>query len=95
MGLKDQLWTDFMANTEPAMKCPFKETTYKIINATLDLGYIAHLPLNGYQWFFRLKTFKSAARARQKKRFLFCIVFQVTVTKERSERRKTPKKKIT
>lgn len=91
MDLKDQLWSGFMSSTKPPMKCPFKKTTFKIINATVDLGYIAHLPLSGYIWKFTFKAFKPNTKARRKKRFLFCVAFQVTVTKARPERKKTTK----
>lgn len=77
-----------MGHTEPKMKCPFKNSPIKIKDASIDLGYVAHLPLDGHTWLFRIKVFGPASSVRQKKRLLFCISFEITVQKRRPERRK-------
>lgn len=93
MDLKDQLWTDFMSQTE--LKCPFKKTVVKVDHGIIDLGYIAHLPLSGYTWIFTFKVFHSDAKTRNKKKQIFCLNVRMTVTKSRPQKRKTPTTKPT
>lgn len=90
MGLKDQLWSEFFQHTEPKIKCPFKKTTIKITDGMVDIGYVAHLPLSGYKWNFVIKVYKSGAgsKARHKTRLLMCLIFELTITKTRPEKKK-------
>lgn len=57
----------------------------------IDLGYVAHLPLDGHTWNFTVKVFKPGATARQRKRLMFCISFEITIQKMRPGRRKNPR----
>lgn len=86
LNLQDQLWTDFMAHIQPKLRCPMNMKFMKVINATVDLGYISHLPLDGHNWIFIIKTFKS--NAQHKKQLAFCILFEVTAMKTHRERSK-------
>lgn len=90
MGLEGQLWSEFMKHGQPKMVCPFKKTTYKITEAVVDLGYVAHLPLDGYKWTFIIKTFKSI-KGRKKKQMIFCEAFDITITRTRSGRKRIEK----
>lgn len=80
---KNQYWSDLIAHTEPRAKCPFKPSTMKIVNATMDFSYLAYLPMDGYSWIFTIKFFKPIANIRYKKRSLFCIMSESTVLKKR------------
>lgn len=92
LNLENQLWSDIMAHAEPKIKCPIKkETKIKITNAVVDLGYVAHLPLDGHAWTMTVKIFKAAPKSRFKKRQIFCMTFVITITKNRPERRKKNK----
>lgn len=93
LNLQNQLWSDFMAHAEPKVTCPMKKATVKITNANVDLGYFAHLPLDGHAWAFSVKVFKLGAKKRHKRivRQLFCMTFEIAITKARPERRKRPK----
>lgn len=86
MGLEAQFWSEFMKNV-PKINCPFEKSTIKIPDATVELGYIAHLPLDGYTWIFTEKVFKSV-KGRKIKRMVFCVAFQVTIRKYRPGRKK-------
>ena len=86
LNLQDKLWTDFMAHTQPKLRCPINIKSMKIINATVDLGYISHLPLDGHSWSFTIKSFKT--NARHKKRLAYCVVFEVAAMKIQRERSK-------
>lgn len=85
--LKNQFWSEFMKYMEPKIKCPIKKRAYKFVNAPVDLGYVAHFPLDGYTWSFTQKVFRSI-RGRKKKQLIFCVTFEVTITKTRSGRKK-------
>lgn len=85
-SLPDQIWTDFMTNTQPKFKCPLDMKSIKISNATVDLGYIAYLPFDGYSWTFTFKIFKT--NARHKKQVVYCGIYEVTVQKTHRERGK-------
>lgn len=87
MKMENQLWSEFISHSEPRIGCPFKKGTIKITNGVVDMGYLAHFPLDGYTWNFVMNTFKSA-HGRQRKRLLFCITFEIIVTKLRSKSRK-------
>lgn len=79
LDMGDQIWTDFMAHTQPKAKCPFKMNSIRVINATVDLGYIANLPLDGYAWIFDFKSFQPVAKTRYKKRLLYCGMSEVII----------------
>lgn len=91
LNLQDQLWSDFMVHTEPKLKCPFGNSTIRIKDAVIDLGYVAHLPLDGNTWTFTVKVFKPGAIARHRKRFMFCITFEIAIQKMLPDRKKKPK----
>lgn len=82
---KNQFWSDLITQTQPRAKCPFKPSTIKIINATMDYSYLAHLPLDGFTWIRTLKFFKPIATVRNRKRLLFCLLSETTIMKKRSE----------
>lgn len=84
--LKDKLWTDFMMHAHPKLKCPFNMKTIDITNATVDLGYIAYLPLDGYDWTFLMRTFNPPAKGQKKKQMLFCGMYEVIVTRGQHEK---------
>lgn len=84
LDMEDQLWTDFMAHTHPRIQCRYKPTTIKVMNATIDAGYVAHFPLDGYMWTFTLKMYK---RVGHRKIVLYCQSFDVVVTKIQANRR--------
>lgn len=69
-----------MKNTQPKPRCPFNMQKILIKNATIDLGYVAYLPLDGYIWNFTVKTFKTG-KIRQRNQLLHCTTYDVTVTK--------------
>lgn len=81
LSLSNQMWTEFAQHTIPKAKCPFNMTSIKVTNATVDLGYIAHLPLEGYYWSFLFKVFKPILRLRNKKKMLFCGSYEAIITK--------------
>lgn len=83
--LEDKLWTDFMEHTQPKPKCPFNMKSIQITNATIDLGYIAHLPLDGFDWTFQMKTFNLPSKGRKKKQLLFCGMYEVIVKSSQYE----------
>lgn len=78
---KNQIWSDAVDHTQPRPKCPLKKGTIKVTNATIDLSYIAHFPIEGYTWTLFEKAFKPIANVKHKKQMLFCIVVEATVTK--------------
>lgn len=86
IDLENQLWSDFMKNTEPKPRCPFNMPKILIKNATVDLGYVAYLPLDGYVWNFTVKTFKSG-KARQRKQLLHCTTYDVIAMKNYDQRK--------
>lgn len=88
IGLSDQFWTDFMAHTHPKVKCPFTTETIKVTNATVDLGYLSYLPLDGYIWTFSFKVFQPIAKAKDKNRLLYCGSSQINITKAHNARKK-------
>lgn len=79
--LSDQFWTDFMVHTHPKAKCPFNMKTIKVTNATVDLGYLSYLPLEGYNWTFFFKAFQSIAKTKDKYRLIYCGISEVNITK--------------
>lgn len=90
LDLENQIWSNFMNHIEPKLICPFGKQTHKIVNAPVDMGYVAHLPLDGYTWSFTIKVFKSV-KSRRKKQMVFCKLFEMTITKTRSGRKKDKK----
>lgn len=78
---KNQIWSDAVDHTEPRAKCPLKKGTIKVTNASIDYGYIAFLPIEGYTWTVFGKAFKPIANVKHKKQMLFCIMVESTVTK--------------
>lgn len=89
--LSDQFWTDFMAHTHPRAKCPFDMKTIKVTNATVDLGYLSYLPLDGYIWSFFIKAFQSIAKAKDKYRMIYCGVSEVNITRTHAGRKRNQK----
>lgn len=73
-----------MEHTQPKALCPFSMTSIKITNATVDLGLVSYLPLDGYTWITSLKLYKPIA-IRHKKEMLFCILSEATITQTRRE----------
>ena len=82
------MWTDFIERSQPKIRCPFKPPLIKTMNATVDLGMVSHLPLDGYNWLIALKLFKPMANNRHKKTLVFCIISEATITKTRERGRK-------
>lgn len=78
---KDQIWSDFVEHTEPKFKCPFNRTSIKVTNATVNMSYLDHLPLDGYIWVISGKLFKSIPNVRYKKQLLFCMMSESKITK--------------
>lgn len=85
LDMGDQLWTNFMANTQPKAKCPFNMKVIKVTNATVDLGYIANLPLDGFTWVLHFKSFPSAGKPKYKKHLLYCGSAEIVITKSRTK----------
>lgn len=81
LSLSNQMWTDFAQHTTPKAKCPFDMKSIMVTNATVDLGYVAYLPLDGFYWSFLFKVFKSILRVRNKKKLLFCGSYEAIITK--------------
>lgn len=71
---KNQIWSNFIAHTQPRAKCPFKAIPVKVKNATVDFSYITHLPIGGYTYIMTIKVFKSIPNVRHRKQMLFCIL---------------------
>lgn len=83
-----------MNHTQPQFKCPVDVKSIKISNATIDLGYIAYLPLDGYGFTFTFKAYKT--NAKHKKQIIFCATYAVTIMKthrERGKKNSNPKAK--
>lgn len=87
-----QIWSDTVAHTYPRPKCPLNMPTVKIINGTIDFGYISYFPIDGYTWTFHFKAFKSIANLKYKKQMLWCLMTECTITKNRRERKKDQQK---
>lgn len=85
LNQKNRMWSDFIGHTQPKVACPLNTTSIKVSNATVDLGYVSYLPLDGYTWITSLKLYKSVESARRKKELLFCIMNEATITKTRRE----------
>lgn len=79
LNQENRLWADVVAHTKPRFKCPIKRSVYEVINATSDLSFINHLPLDGYTWTVTFKMFKPIANVRHKKQMHFCIIMEATV----------------
>lgn len=78
---KNKMWTDVVEHTEPRPKCPFDKKSLKMTNATWDMSYVDHLPLDGHIWIFFMKLFKSIPNVRHKKESIFCMMFESKITK--------------
>lgn len=89
-SLQDQIWTDFMVHTQPKFNCPLNMKSIKVTNATVDVGYVAYLPFDGYRWSFVFKAFKSSAR--HKKQLVYCGTYEANVIKTHRERGKKDSK---
>lgn len=86
---KNKIWSDTVEHTQPKAKCPFNTTSIKVINATVNLAYIAHIPfLSDYAWVFYFKAFKPINKMRYKKRLIFCYIAEATITRAVKEKRK-------
>lgn len=83
MNIENQLWSDIWSKTEPKVKCPINLSLIKIRNATVDLGLIAYLPLDGYTWSILFKSYQQIRKERYKKQLLYCGLFELSVTKIR------------
>lgn len=77
----NQFWTDFMVHTKPIAKCPFNMKSIMVTNATIDFGYIANLPIDGYTWILLFKCFQPIKKARYQKSLLYCGTSEITITK--------------
>lgn len=77
---KSPIFNAFLDQVQPKLKCPLNMHSIKISNATADLNFAARLPLDGYTWITTIKMFKSIAHVRHKKRLLFCLMSQNTIT---------------
>lgn len=85
---ENQLWSDIVAHTHPTIKCPMKPSTIKYVNATIDYSLLAHLPFEGYTWIIHIRVFKSMAKIRYRKRLLFCMLVEATITNNRRDSQK-------
>lgn len=81
LNLQNQVWSDLWAKTEPKAKCSFNPVPIKMTNATLDLGYLAHLPFHFYTWTFLIRYFKISAKVRNKKKLLLCATSEVNIAR--------------
>lgn len=81
--MADQFWTDFMTHTKPKAKCPFNMKSIMVTNATVDLGYMANLPIDGYTWVLLFKCFQPVNKDRYKKHLLYCGTSEINITKSR------------
>lgn len=81
MSMENQLWSDMWAKIEPKLKCPINKSSMKIRNATVDLGLIAYLPLDGYTWTISFKSYQPIRKERNKKQLLYCGLLELNVTK--------------
>lgn len=86
--MPDQFWTDFMEHTHPKVICPFTPGIIKVTNATVDLGYLSYLPLDGYIWNFSFKAFQSITKTKDKNRMLYCGSAKINITKAHNTRKK-------
>lgn len=86
---KNKIWSDAVEHTQPRAKCPFNTTSIKVIDATLNLAYIAYVPfISGYTWVLYFKAFKPIKKMRYKKRLIFCFIAEATVTRAAKEQKK-------
>lgn len=85
LNQKNRMWTDFIDHTQPKAKCPFTENSIKVMNATVDLGFVSYLPLEGFLWINSLKLYKSVESVQHEKVLLFCIMSEAHITKTRRE----------
>lgn len=90
MKMENQLWSEYISYSEPRIRCPFKKGTIKIINGVVDMGHLAHFPLDDCTWNFIVNVFKSA-HGRQKKRLLFCSVYRLKFLSQNTNVRKVGK----
>lgn len=60
----------------------------QLSNATLDFNYLSNLPLEGYTYILTFNVFKTIANVRHKKRKLFCLMCESTVTRASTGRNK-------
>lgn len=81
LDVKNQIWSDFVAQTKPKAKCPFKAVPLKVINATIDFTPLTSLPIGGYTYITTYKVFKSIPNVRHKKQKLFCVMTEASVVK--------------
>lgn len=89
MNDKNQFWREIVTHMEPKPICPFDVSSIKIMNFTMDLGFAARLPLDGYTWITSIKLYKPIAHVRHRKHLLFCFIAEATITKQRPTQRHT------
>lgn len=89
LDMEDQIWSEFMKHSEPRVMCPFKKNVpYVVTNAPIDMGFLSHLPIDGYTWTFTEKMFKTV-KGRKTKRMVYCEEFEITITKNRPNKKGT------
>lgn len=79
--LEGQLWSDLFVHVKPKFKCPLEKKSYRVESACIDLGYIADLPIEGYNWIFTLKAYRN--NVRHKKQLVFCMTYEVNIVRNR------------
>lgn len=76
---KSQIWNEAFTHIHPKMNCPLKPPNYRFVNATMDISFISHLPLDGFIWTITIKTFKPIPNIRHKKRMVFCLMAEGSI----------------